>query len=93
MSNKTAKPAPQSPAVESANAEPTVQPAEQPTPKFQRAEVGAARVRDEVGRIRVYIARADAATTGKGNITRTIVVESAKVSDVLDAINAALFGE
>ena len=69
-------------------------PAPQSTaPKFTRAEVGAARVNDEPGRIRVYIARADAATTGKGNITRTVVVESATVGDVLAAINAALFGE
>ena len=58
---------------------------------FTRAAVGASRVKDDTARIRIYIARADAATNGKENITRSIVVESAKVSEVEAAINEALF--
>ena len=59
---------------------------------FTRAAVGASRVKDETARIRVYISRADAATAGKENITRSLVVESAKVSEVEQAIVDALFG-
>jgi hypothetical protein len=62
-------------------------------PKFERAQVGASRTLDETSRIRIYVSRCDAATAGKENITRSIVVESAKVSEVVDAINAALFTE
>ena len=60
---------------------------------FKRAAVGTSRTLDEVARIRVYVSRADAATKGKENVTRSLVVEEATVSAVADAIERALFGE
>jgi len=62
--------------------------------KFNRVAKGSVvRDADDTANIRIYIARTDAATKGKGNITRTIVVGDTKVSTVHKALEGFLFGE
>lgn len=61
---------------------------------FKRPESApVSKVEDNAGRIRIYVARADAGTKGKANITRAIYVDDATVTDVANAIDRALFGE
>ncbi len=63
----------------------------QKTKKFNRAVKDVSEKTDKEGKVIVFIAMRNGQKYLKGNITKTITVHDAKVSEVFEAIDEALF--
>lgn len=62
-----------------------------PTPKFERQNSRRQPTSDDTGSVRVTVILYEGSSNKKGNITRSLTVDKAKVSDVFAAIEQALF--
>lgn len=62
-------------------------------PSFERFDAERGDGEDTPGKVRIYIRRIDteSGAMAKGALTRTMTVRNAKVSEVADAIERALF--
>ena len=59
--------------------------------KFKRGSEKKSDRKDETGKVVVFVALRDGQKYRKGNVSRTITVHDAKVSEVSNAIEQALF--